>query len=145
MGRAAEMLGTTQGFLRAIGEAGLITPLRSEGGHRRYSRYQALRPLRETGVLIVGSGMSYHNPNQADSRASAEFGQWLDGALAGDAGYRRSRLARWAQAPSGRTSHPTQEHLMPLMVCSAAGSDAPGRKLWAGSLGGTSVSAWAFD
>ncbi len=27
-------------FLRAIGEARLITPLRSEGGHRRYSRYQ---------------------------------------------------------------------------------------------------------
>ncbi|MCX5071055.1 helix-turn-helix domain-containing protein [Streptomyces sp. NPDC054949] len=40
MGRAAEMLGTTQGFLRAIGEHGLITPLRSAGGHRRYSRYQ---------------------------------------------------------------------------------------------------------
>src|SRR5918996_6181429 len=40
MGRAAEMLGTTPGFLRAIGEARLITPLRSEGGHRRYSPYQ---------------------------------------------------------------------------------------------------------
>ncbi|MFB6427907.1 MerR family transcriptional regulator [Streptomyces microflavus] len=40
MGRAAEMLGTTQGFLRAIGEARLITPLRSPGGDRRYSRYQ---------------------------------------------------------------------------------------------------------
>ncbi|MGW7102387.1 MerR family transcriptional regulator [Streptomyces sp. NPDC054883] len=40
MGRAAELLGTTQGFLRAIGEARLITPLRSPGGHRRYSRYQ---------------------------------------------------------------------------------------------------------
>ncbi|MFH9550765.1 MerR family transcriptional regulator [Streptomyces sp. NPDC017435] len=40
MGRAAEMLGATPGFLRAIGEAKLITPLRSEGGHRRYSRYQ---------------------------------------------------------------------------------------------------------
>ncbi|QIP83194.1 MerR family transcriptional regulator [Streptomyces sp. Tu 2975] len=40
MGRAAEMLGTTQGFLRAIGQARLITPLRSAGGHRRYSRYQ---------------------------------------------------------------------------------------------------------
>ena len=40
MGRAAEMLGTTQGFLRALGEAHLITPLRSAGGHRRYSRYQ---------------------------------------------------------------------------------------------------------
>ncbi|WP_093801123.1 MerR family transcriptional regulator [Streptomyces sp. Wb2n-11] len=40
MGRAAEMIGTTPAFLRAVGEARLITPLRSEGGHRRYSRYQ---------------------------------------------------------------------------------------------------------
>ncbi|MEV7730121.1 MerR family transcriptional regulator [Streptomyces sp. NPDC087917] len=40
MGRAADMLGTTQNFLRAIGEHRLITPLRSPGGHRRYSRYQ---------------------------------------------------------------------------------------------------------
>ncbi|MFF9782102.1 MerR family transcriptional regulator [Streptomyces nigrescens] len=40
MGRAAEMLGTTPAFLRTLGEAKLITPLRSEGGHRRYSRYQ---------------------------------------------------------------------------------------------------------
>ncbi|MFJ1568693.1 MerR family transcriptional regulator [Streptomyces erythrochromogenes] len=40
MGRDAQMLGTTQGFLRALGEHRLITPLRSAGGHRRYSRYQ---------------------------------------------------------------------------------------------------------
>ena len=40
MGRAAEILGTTQGFLRSLGEAGLIEPQRSPGGHRRYSRYQ---------------------------------------------------------------------------------------------------------
>ncbi|MFK4099348.1 MerR family transcriptional regulator [Streptomyces sp. NPDC019531] len=40
MGRAADILGTTPAFLRAIGEAKLITPLRSEGGHRRYSRGQ---------------------------------------------------------------------------------------------------------
>ncbi|MFC7307268.1 MerR family transcriptional regulator [Streptomyces monticola] len=40
MGRAAEMLGTTPAFLRTLGENHLITPLRSEGGHRRYSRYQ---------------------------------------------------------------------------------------------------------
>jgi DNA-binding transcriptional MerR regulator len=40
MGRAAELIGTTPAFLRALGEARLITPLRSEGGHRRYSRYQ---------------------------------------------------------------------------------------------------------
>ncbi|GAA3300045.1 MerR family transcriptional regulator [Streptomyces cinereospinus] len=40
MGRAADVLGTTPAFLRAVGEAGLITPLRSDGGHRRYSRRQ---------------------------------------------------------------------------------------------------------
>ncbi|WP_427166689.1 MerR family transcriptional regulator [Streptomyces sp. C1-1] len=40
MGRAADVLGTTAAFLRAVGEAELITPLRSEGGHRRYSRRQ---------------------------------------------------------------------------------------------------------
>ncbi|MFJ8647416.1 MerR family transcriptional regulator [Streptomyces sp. NPDC093546] len=40
MGRAAEILGTTPAFLRALGEHRLITPLRSQGGHRRFSRYQ---------------------------------------------------------------------------------------------------------
>ncbi|MFJ9324291.1 MerR family transcriptional regulator [Streptomyces globisporus] len=40
MGRAAEMLGTTPAFLRTLGENRLITPLRSDGGHRRYSRHQ---------------------------------------------------------------------------------------------------------
>ncbi|MEW2390313.1 MerR family transcriptional regulator [Streptomyces venezuelae] len=40
MGRAAAMIGATPGFLRAVGEARLITPLRSDGGHRRYSRCQ---------------------------------------------------------------------------------------------------------
>ncbi|WP_409496562.1 MerR family transcriptional regulator [Amycolatopsis sp. cmx-11-12] len=40
MGRAADMLGATQNFLRSLDEAGLITPQRSAGGHRRYSRHQ---------------------------------------------------------------------------------------------------------
>ncbi|RKS06153.1 MerR-like DNA binding protein [Nocardiopsis sp. Huas11] len=40
MGRAAAMIGTTPAFLRALGDAKLIEPLRSEGGHRRFSRYQ---------------------------------------------------------------------------------------------------------
>ncbi|GAA1995118.1 helix-turn-helix domain-containing protein [Amycolatopsis minnesotensis] len=40
MGRAAEMLGTTPGFLRSLDEAKLLAPQRSAGGHRRYSRYQ---------------------------------------------------------------------------------------------------------
>lgn len=55
MGRAAEMLGTTPGFLRAIGEARLITPLRSEGGHRRYSRYQLRIAARARELVDAGT------------------------------------------------------------------------------------------
>jgi DNA-binding transcriptional MerR regulator len=40
MGRAAEIIGVSQDFLRRLGDLKLITPLRSAGGHRRYSRYQ---------------------------------------------------------------------------------------------------------
>lgn len=57
MGRAAEMLGTTQGFLRAIGEARLITPLRSEGGHRRYSRYQLRIAARARELVDQGTSI----------------------------------------------------------------------------------------
>ena len=46
MGRAADMLEVTQPFLRSLEEAGLITPQRSEGGHRRYSRRQLQRAAR---------------------------------------------------------------------------------------------------
>ncbi|MFJ6550711.1 MerR family transcriptional regulator [Streptomyces luteogriseus] len=55
MGRAAELLGTTQGFLRAIGEARLITPLRSPGGHRRYSRYQLRIAARARALVDQGT------------------------------------------------------------------------------------------
>ncbi|MBB5933911.1 MerR family transcriptional regulator [Streptomyces zagrosensis] len=53
MGRAAEMIGSTPGFLRALGTARLVTPLRSEGGHRRYSRYQ-LRIAARARELVDG-------------------------------------------------------------------------------------------
>lgn len=55
MGRAAEMIGATPGFLRAVGEARLITPLRSEGGHRRYSRYQLRVAARARELVDVGT------------------------------------------------------------------------------------------
>ncbi|OON80637.1 MerR family transcriptional regulator [Streptomyces tsukubensis] len=55
MGRAAEMIGATPAFLRAIGEARLITPLRSEGGHRRYSRYQLRIAARARDLVDQGT------------------------------------------------------------------------------------------
>jgi DNA-binding transcriptional MerR regulator len=57
MGRAAEMLGTTPGFLRSLDEAKLLNPQRSAGGHRRYSRYQLrlaarVRELADEGTAL---------------------------------------------------------------------------------------------
>ncbi len=107
---------------------------------------EALRPLRDEGVLIMGSGMSYHNLRQmGNSSAALDFDRWLDGALAGDASQRSSWLAQWSRAPAGRVAHPREEHLLPLMVASGAGGDASGRKIWSGAVGATAVSAWAFD
>lgn len=57
MGTAADMLGTTPAFLRAIGEARLIVPLRSEGGHRRYSRYQLRLAARARELVDQGTSV----------------------------------------------------------------------------------------
>ncbi|CAO5234960.1 helix-turn-helix domain-containing protein [Frankia sp. AgKG'84/4] len=57
MGRAADMLGTTPAFLRALGEARLITPLRSTGGHRRYSRYQLRTAARVRELVDAGTAI----------------------------------------------------------------------------------------
>jgi len=57
MGRAAEILGVTQGFLRSLGEARLIEPLRSQGGHRRFSRYQLRLAARARELLDAGTAL----------------------------------------------------------------------------------------
>ncbi|MBL3664941.1 MerR family transcriptional regulator [Streptomyces sp. M2CJ-2] len=55
MGRAAELVGATPAFLRALGEAELITPTRSEGGHRRYSRHQLKLAARARELVDQGT------------------------------------------------------------------------------------------
>jgi DNA-binding transcriptional MerR regulator len=55
MGRAAEMIGSTPAFLRALGDARLITPLRSDGAHRRYSRYQLRIASRARELVDAGT------------------------------------------------------------------------------------------
>ncbi|MBL0421577.1 dioxygenase [Ramlibacter sp. AW1] len=107
----------------------------------------ALRPLRDEGVLIVGSGMSYHNQRHYPEAAPASqaFHDWLDQALAGGWSARTDRLAQWSEAPGGRACHPREEHLLPLMIACGAGSDLPARRLWRGAAGTGTLAAWAFD
>ncbi|MEU5532123.1 MerR family transcriptional regulator [Streptomyces sp. NPDC020362] len=86
MGRAADVLGTTPAFLRAVGEAGLVTPLRSEGGHRRYSRRQLriaarARELVDQGTPIEAACRIISLENQLDDalRLNREMLRKLDG------------------------------------------------------------------
>jgi DNA-binding transcriptional MerR regulator len=55
MGRAADILGVSPAFLRSLGAAKLIEPLRSEGGHRRFSRYQLRLAARARELLDQGT------------------------------------------------------------------------------------------
>lgn len=88
---------------------------------------RALRPLRDEGVLIVGSGMSWHNMrgfSPAFTERSAVFDAWLEQAVT-DPAVRESALARWDAAPNAREAHPREEHLLPLMVAAGAASGEP--------------------
>nr|WP_240483083.1 helix-turn-helix domain-containing protein [Rhodococcus opacus] len=57
MGHAAEILGVTQAFLRSLDAAKLLTPGRSEGGHRRYSRYQLRIAARARELIDQGTAL----------------------------------------------------------------------------------------
>lgn len=89
---------------------------------------RALAPLRDRGGLIVGSGLNYHNMrgfNQDGSTEDADaFTCYLSGAVALDAHERDEKLLHWERAPSARSAHPREDHLMPLLVAAgAAGAD----------------------
>jgi len=111
---------------------------------------QALAGLRDEGVLIVGSGMSFHNMRgYGDARfgpISDEFDAWLSSAVESEPSQRNAALLAWAQAPSARLCHPPrgEEHLLPLMVAAGAGSDAGGRKLFSDRIMETTLSAFGF-
>lgn len=90
---------------------------------------RALAPLRDEGVLIVGSGLSYHNLRlfgPGAEKPSREFDDWLSETLLDTAPAERTkRLKRWDCAPSARIAHPAEDHLIPLMVAVGAAEDEP--------------------
>lgn len=110
---------------------------------------RVLAPLRERGILIVGSGLSYHNLRNFGPGArgsSARFDGWLDDAMSRTGSDRSSALIDWEQAPSAREAHPREEHLLPLMVAVGAAEGDTATRVYHQSdfFGGISVSNFRF-
>lgn len=112
-----------------------------------YDIGRALAPLRDEGVLIIGSGSATHNlrarPTPAPAEWATQFIGWLDDALArGD----DTTLLEWKRtAPHAEINHPTSEHFDPIFVARGAAVDEPVTKLHTSyEFGSLSMNAYAF-
>ncbi|BEV08640.1 class III extradiol ring-cleavage dioxygenase [Methylophilus sp. DW102] len=87
---------------------------------------RVLAPLREEGILIIVSGMNYHDlcfPRDAKEK-SRLFDRWITQTLTGQTGQKRSKLlTAWESAPAARFAHPREDHFIPLMIATGAAED----------------------
>lgn len=109
---------------------------------------RALAPLRDEGVLIVGSGMSFHNLRARGPAVTPVAAEW-DAALAAaatdpDPAKRAARIADWESLPHARFAHPEAEHLLPLMVALGAGGEGPASRDYRDVVLGWAVSGFRF-
>lgn len=124
-----------------------LSLLRGLDPARHLAMGRALAPLRDEGVYVVGSGMSYHNLRAlgASARPASEaFDAWLARTATAPRETRDRDLAAWATAPMARAAHPREEHLIPLMVVAGAAGDDVGRVGYSGTLMGVKISAYHY-
>jgi len=110
---------------------------------------RALRPLRDEGVLIVGSGLSWHNLRMFGPAARAPsraFDAWLHETLGAPPAERSARLEAWESAPAARLAHPQEDHLVPLMVAVGAAESEAAHRVYheEGFMGGVTASSYRF-
>lgn len=113
---------------------------------------RALAPLRDEGVLIIGSGSSYHNLRRffgprGRRDDAAQFDAWLAETLVEAAPAKRSeRLLDWQHAPAAREAHPREDHLMPLHVVVGAAEEEAGQTVYKQEdfLGTITLSSYRF-
>lgn len=109
---------------------------------------RALKPLRDEGVLILGSGQTYHNMRgffsggAVDERAEA-FDAWLRAVMI-DGTTRNEALIHWEDAPHARFAQPHEDHLLPLMVAAGAASGETGAIHFHGHALGKPISGFRF-
>jgi aromatic ring-opening dioxygenase catalytic subunit (LigB family) len=112
---------------------------------------ELIAPLRDQGVVIVGSGFSYHDTrgimSGTGAQASAAFDGWLGETLVKSSpDERRRRLSHWTAAPAARAAHPSEDHLIPLMIAVGAAGDDVGTRIYHQSdfMGAITVSSYRF-
>jgi aromatic ring-opening dioxygenase catalytic subunit (LigB family) len=113
---------------------------------------RALAPLRDEDVLLVGSGMSYHNlrdffartPREGRAARSGPFDAWMRKAVLAEPAARDAELTRWQAAPMARIAHPREDHLLPLMVMAGAAGQDRGRIAFHDTFAGFHITAVHF-
>lgn len=110
---------------------------------------KALEPLREEGVLIFASGLSYHNLREFNQTRAVQgaknFDDWLTSvATLANSEERNQKLMGWTEAPSARQVHPREEHLIPILVAAGAAGLNLGRKVYGDQMFGMAVSGFQF-
>ena len=113
---------------------------------------QALERLRDEDILIVGSGLSYHNMRMFRRRdadheqAAARFDDWLTEAVAIENPVARAeRLAAWKDNPDARAAHvPDHDHLVPVFAAAGAAGPDAGERIFRGEYLGKPYSAYRF-
>lgn len=111
---------------------------------------QALGPLRDEGVLIMGSGLTYHDMRGFGSQAATPVAQAFEQFLAQtvtnpDPEQRRQLLINWTQGPMARLAHPREDHLMPLMVAAGAAQSDPGKRWFLDHALEVDMGSYEFD
>lgn len=120
------------------------------GSKHHYALGRALRPLRDEGVLILGSGGLTHNLGEVDLRSNSknlpewgsEFRSWIVSAI--EQGRHDDLLEYRSLAPHAVRNHPREEHFLPLFV--AVGAAGAGTRVHADvAFGSLAMDAFRFD
>lgn len=110
---------------------------------------KALAPLRDEGVLIIGSGLTYHNMRGFGRKESTpvadQFEAYLNHAITeSDAKSRNELLLNWQKAPAARLAHPNEDHLMPLMVVAGAAGNDVGSRVFVDHVMNVAMASYQF-
>ncbi|WP_321494859.1 class III extradiol ring-cleavage dioxygenase [uncultured Desulfobacter sp.] len=111
---------------------------------------EALAPLLEENIWLLGSGFSFHNMRGFDMGPgpgagtdpdpdNQAFQDWLKDTCANGRQtpeQQKENLIHWDHAPGAWHCHPRQEHLLPLMVCAGAAGYAPAKTVFDGIIMG---------